>query len=370
MKTQQARKEAIAKQLGNVKNRAPMVVYLTLFILAVISGTAGVLLLIYYILYRLGIIFELTWMWGSVLLLFFIIVVSTSLVWGLGNRILFGSLRQIKDASKAVAAGDFTQRLKPAKEKETAEICESFNEMVDRLGRNEMIARDFISNVSHQFRNPLSSIIGYAQLLEDESLKPEQRAEYVAVIRDKSLALSDLVNDILEISKIERGSDDCQKSHFQADDRLYKCLLGFDERLKEKDIELELNVRKADCYGNSDLLGEAWSNLIDNAIKYSNRGGTVTIKLFNNENGTVFVISDSGVGMSEETCEHIFERFYRGSDNGDKPGSGLGMAIVKSITDLHGGNIHVDSKLGWGSRFTMIIPYENGYGGVTENNKK
>ena len=124
MKTQQARKEAIAKQLGNVKNRAPMVVYLTLFILAVISGTAGVLLLIYYILYRLGIIFELTWMWGSVLLLFFIIVVSTSLVWGLGNRILFGSLRQIKDASKAVAAGDFTQRLKPAKEKETAERAE------------------------------------------------------------------------------------------------------------------------------------------------------------------------------------------------------------------------------------------------------
>ena len=351
-----ARKKAFAKQIDNVKNKTPMVVYLTLFIFAVVGGTAGILLLIYYILFRNGIIFELNYMWAAGLMFFFCVVISTSLVGGLGNRILFGSLRQIKDASKAVAAGDFTQRLKPAKEKETAEICESFNEMVDRLGRNEMISRNFISNVSHQFRNPLSSIIGYAQLLEDPGLGEEQRNEYVSIIREKSLALSQLVNNILEISKIERGSEDCQMSPFAADERLYKCLISYDEKLKSKDLNLDLNIRNAECYGNPDLISEAWSNLIDNAVKYSNPGGTVSIRLFNNEKGTVFIISDNGAGMDEETRDHVFERFYRGKNGTVSDGSGLGMAIVKSITDLHGGTVSVESKEGWGSRFTMVIP--------------
>jgi len=350
------RKETIAKQLGNVKNKTPMVVYLTLFIFAIVGGTSGILLLIYYILFKFGIIFEMNFMWAAVLMLFFCVVISTSLVGGLGNRILFGSLRQIKDASKAVAAGDFTQRLKPAKEKETAEICESFNEMVDRLGRNEMISRNFISNVSHQFRNPLSSIVGYSQLLEDPNLDERQRGEYVAIIREKSLALSQLVNNILEISKIERGSEDCAMSSFAADERLYKCLISFDEKLKEKDLNLDLNIRNANCYGNPDLISEAWSNLIDNAAKYSKEGGTISIRLFNNEKGTVFIISDNGVGMDESTREHIFDRFYRGKSSGSSDGSGLGMAIVKSIVDLHKGSISAESKEGWGSRFTMIIP--------------
>ena len=355
-KNQTSRKEAIAKQIGNVKSKTPMVVYLTLFILAVVGGTSGILLLVYYILFKFGIIFELNFMWAAVLMLLFCVVISTSLVVGLGNRILFGSLRQIKDASKAVAAGDFTQRLKPAKEKETAEICESFNEMVDRLGRNEMISRNFISNVSHQFRNPLSSIIGYSQLLEEKNLDEQQRSEYVAIIREKSLALSRLVNNILEISKIDRGNEDCAMSVFAADERLYKCLISFDDKLKEKDLNLDINIRSAECFGNPDLIAEAWSNLIDNAVKYSEPGGTVSIRLFNNEKGTVFIISDNGVGMDEDTREHVFDRFYRGKSGVSSDGSGLGMAIVKSITDLHKGTISVESKKGWGSRFTLLIP--------------
>lgn len=355
MSTEQTRKQSIAKQIGKVKNRTSMVAYLTLFILGVISITAVVIYLIYYLLLRFGVIVELNLYWAGFILLLFCIVVSTSLVRGFGNRILFGSLRQIIDASKAVAAGDFTQRLEPTKEKETAEICESFNEMVDRLGRNEMLARDFISNVSHQFRNPLASISGYAQLLESGDISESERREYAGIIREKSMSLSELVNDILELSKIERGGE-FGKEKFQADEQLYKCLLGFDTAFKEKDIDLQLDVHPTVCLGNVDLIAEVFNNLIENAVKFSNHGGSINVKLAPDDTAMVFSVSDNGVGMSDETIERLFERFYRGKEASATVGSGLGLSIVNNIVNLHNGSITVESKLGWGSRFTVTIP--------------
>ena len=226
-------KDKLAKQLGNVKNRFSMVFYLTIFIFIVTAATSAVLYLIYFLLIRAGIMVELNLYLMFGVLLITCVVVSTSLVRGFGNRILFGSLKQIISTSKAVAAGDFSKRLEPAREKEIAEICNSFNEMVDRLGRNELLARDFISNVSHQFRNPLASISGYAQLLENGNLSEAERNEYISIIRQQSDSLSELVNNILELSKVERGIDNFSKEVFAADELLYKCLLNYDNALAE-----------------------------------------------------------------------------------------------------------------------------------------
>jgi redox-regulated HSP33 family molecular chaperone/HAMP domain-containing protein len=177
-------KNIIGNNIKKVKQKMPMVFYLSVFIFAISCVTAIIAFFLYVIFVNAGFMTEITLIWLVLVLLFGSVVISTSLVRGLGNKIIFGSLRQITRASKAVANGDFSQRLEPPREKEIAELCDSFNEMVNKLGTNELLARDFISNVSHQFRTPISSIHGYAQLLEDDSISTEEKLEYIEVIKD------------------------------------------------------------------------------------------------------------------------------------------------------------------------------------------
>ena len=347
----------ITEQISHVKKKTPMIVYLTVFIFVVCCVTAIVLLFLFLWLMKIGVVEELNLWWAVVILMICSIAISTSLVRGFGNRILFGSLRQIIDASKAVANGDFTQRLESPKEKETAEICDSFNEMVDKLGNNEMLARDFVSNVSHQFRTPLSSIHGYAQLLESENLTDEERNEYISVIKDKSISLSELVNDILELSRLEHQSSAISKETFSLDEQLRKCLLTMDKSLDEKNIEILLDLKPIKFFGCRELLAEVWNNLLENAIKFSNDNGVIQISLDSDDRNVIVKIKDNGIGMSSETQARIYDRFYRGSEVHDRPGSGLGMSMVNNIITKHDGTIKLESELGKGTVFTVYLPF-------------
>lgn len=339
-----------------VNRRMPLVFYLTVFIFIVSCITAALLITIYVGLINAGWNKEWDIISIGVALLIGSIIVSTFLVRGFGNKIIFGSLIQINDASKAVAAGDFSQRLEIPKEKETAEICENFNEMVNKLGNNELLARDFVSNVSHQFRNPLSSIHGYVQLLESENITEEEKQEYIAIIKEKSIELTELVNDILELSRIEHQSGALIKEKFYIDEQIRKSIINSNAALKNKNIELDLDLDNVEFYGNAELLKEVWNNLIDNAIKFSNNNGVIRIKLRKEENNAVIKITDHGIGMSQETLKRLYERFYRGKEAYSYDGSGLGMAMVKSVLDKHNGAINVSTELGKGTTFTIELP--------------
>lgn len=347
----------ITEQISNVKKKTPMIVYLTVFIFVVCCVTAIVLLFLFLWLMKIGVVEEINLWWAVVILMICSIAISTSLVRGFGNKILFGSLRQIIDASKAVANGDFTQRLESPKEKETAEICDSFNEMVDKLGNNEMLARDFVANVSHQFRTPLSSIHGYAQLLESENLTNEERNEYISVIKDKSISLSELVDDILELSRLEHQSSAISKETFSLDEQLRKCLLSMDKQLDEKNIDIELDLKPVKFFGNRELLAEVWNNLLENAIKFSHDKGKIEISLSSDDECIVVRIKDNGIGMSEETKGRIYDRFYRGNEVHDRQGSGLGLSMVSNIIEKHEGCIKVESEIGKGSEFSVFLPF-------------
>ena len=339
-----------------VNRRMPLVFYLTVFIFIVSCITAALLITIYVGLINAGWNKEWDIISIGVALLIGSIIVSTCLVRGFGNKIIFGSLKQINDASKAVAAGDFSQRLEIPKEKETAEICENFNEMVDKLGNNELLARDFVSNVSHQFRNPLSSIHGYVQLLESENITEEEKQEYIAIIKEKSIELTELVNDILALSRIEHQSGALIKEKFYIDEQIRKSIINSNAALKNKNIELDLELENVEFYGNAELLKEVWNNLIDNAIKFSNNNGVIRIELRKEENNAVIKITDHGIGMSQETLKRLYERFYRGKEAYSYDGSGLGMAMVKSVLDKHNGAINVSTELGKGTTFTIELP--------------
>ncbi len=345
----------IKTMLSDVGKKMPIVFYLTLFIFVVCCITAVVLFVVYICLYNLGLIEELNILWASVILLIGSIVISTSIVRGFGNKILFGSLRQINVAAKAVANGDFSQRLEVPKEKETAEICINFNEMVDKLGNNEMLARDFVSNVSHQFRTPLSSIHGYAQLLESDDLTHEERKEYIAIIEEKALTLSDLINDILELSRLEHQSAAITKETFSIDEQLRKCVISMEKELNEKCLDVELELEPIKYHGNRELMNEVWNNLLENAVKFTEINGKITIKSFKIDNEVVVSFKDDGCGMSEETKSRLFERFYRGKEVQGRLGSGLGLSMVKSILQKHNANIQVESQLGKGSEFVITL---------------
>lgn len=336
----------------------PMVFYLTVFIFAVSCITAILLFFLYVLFLNVGILTELTLVWIAFLLFLGSIVISTSLVRGLGNRIIFGSLRQITKASKAVANGDFNQRLEPPREKEIAELCDSFNEMVNKLGTNELLARDFVSNVSHQFRTPLASIHGYAQLLEDDKISNDEKVEYINVIKEKSIALSNLINDVLELSRLEHLSADLEKELFSMDEQIRKCILTMEPHLYEKNIDVTLELQSVNYLGCKELLAEVWNNLLENAIKFSNDGGKIVITLECDYDNVYVTIRDYGIGMSSETKNRMFDRFYRGREAHGIDGCGLGMSMVKNIILKHGGDISVQSELGAGSDITVSLPLQ------------
>ena len=338
--------------------KMPMVFYLTLFIFAICAITATFLFGIYIFALKRYFDEEMTYVWLCLLLLLASTIISTTLVRGFGNKIVFRSIRQIISASKAVANGDFSQRLEAPREKEIAEICESFNEMVNKLGNNELLARDFISNVSHQFRTPLASIHGYAQLLESEDLDNDEKQEYIGVIKEKALALSELVNDVLELSRLEHLNYDIEKEKFSLDEQLTKCIINLEDRLSEKNIEVDLQLKQVNYIGNQDLLCEVWNNLLENSIKFSNVGGTIEVTLDSDEKYVTVTVADFGIGMSEETMLKMYERFYRGAETQNTAGCGLGMVMVKNIITKHGGEINVESALGEGSKFSIILPIE------------
>jgi len=344
------------RKVRKISQRMPLVFYLTVFIFVISSVTATLLFTLYIWLIKAGLSKEWDIISIGVALLIGSIVISTFLVRGFGNQIMFRSLIQINDATKAVANGDFSQRLKIPKEKETAEICENFNEMVNKLSNNELLARDFVSNVSHQFRNPLSSIHGYVQLLENDDLTEKERAEYIEIIKDKAMSLSELVNDILELSKIEHQSAALVKDKFFLDEQLRKCVLNLETEISAKNLEVFLDFDTVEYYGNSELLKEVWINLLENAIKFSENGSNIYITLKSDSENATVTIEDEGIGMTVETKERLFDRFYRGKEAYAYSGSGLGMPMVKNVVDKHDGIIKIDSELGKGSTFTISLP--------------
>ncbi|MBR5286938.1 MAG: HAMP domain-containing histidine kinase, partial [Clostridia bacterium] len=291
-------KNIIGNNIEKVKQKMPMVFYLSVFIFATSCVTAIIAFFLYVIFVNAGFMTEITLIWLVLVLLFGSVVISTSLVRGLGNKIIFGSLRQITRASKAVANGDFSQRLEPPREKEIAELCDSFNEMVNKLGTNELLARDFISNVSHQFRTPIASIHGYAQLLEDDSISTEEKLEYIEVIKEKSISLSNLINDVLELSRLEHLSASIEKELFSIDEQLRKCIISFADRLDEKKIDISLELQTVNYLGCKELLAEVWNNLIENAIKFSTDGGKIVVDLNSNFDNIYISVQDFGICMS------------------------------------------------------------------------
>ena len=288
--------------------------------------------------------------------------ISTGLTFFLGS-ILLRPIRKYIAAMQKVARGDFSVRLKPFPgDDETLGLVASFNKMVRELGNIELLRNDFINNFSHEFKTPITSIRGYAILLQDPLLSEEEKQSYLEIIIRESHRLSQMSSNILYLNRIEKQGIANDYKIFNIGEQLRRCVSLLYERMEEKALVLDIDVEDVNFRGNEDILDHAWINLLDNAIKFTPPGGKIRVHLVEENRIVTVKIKDQGIGMSHEVQTHIFDKFYQSESSHAAEGYGLGLPIVKEAVHLHGGTVSVRSAPGEGSEFTVTLPM----GEVTE----
>lgn len=287
------------------------------------------------------------------------LIISTviaTIISGIASKRILRPIRTLSKATEEVAKGNFSVKIGIPKDYEFALLAKNFNKMVHELSSIETLRNDFVSNVSHEIKTPIASIQGFAKLIQDKNLNDDERSEFTDIIISESSRLSKLTSNILKLSKLENQEVITGKAEFALDEQIRCAILIMEPEWSEKGIDLDIDLDKVSIIGNEDLLQQVWLNIIGNAIKFTEKGGTIGIKLMDLKDKIVIKVSDNGVGMNEETQRHIFDKFYQGDKSHLSKGNGLGLSLVKRIIELCDGEIKVRSKLNYGTTFTIELP--------------
>ncbi len=268
-------------------------------------------------------------------------------------------LSEIEKAMIEISKGNFNVQVKIFGESEFNDFIDTFNKMAKELKNNETLKSDFISNVSHEFKTPLSVIQSYSKMLKRSDIDEETKKHYLEVLENNVKKLTTLTSNILSLSKIENQEIVINKSEFLLDEQIRQVIVLLEPEWKKKNILFKLNLPKTKFYGSSELLEQVWQNLISNAIKFSNDGGKITIIIVSSEDSVEIKIADYGSGMNPVVQARIFEKFYQGDTSHSKEGNGLGLALVNRIVKISDGKIDVYSKEGEGSTFVVTLKKES-----------
>lgn len=268
-------------------------------------------------------------------------------------------VREILDATDRIASGDFSVRLEIthdyARYNEFDLIKENLNKMAAELAKTEVLHNDFISNVSHEIKTPLAVIQNYAVALQSGAIDEETRGKYAQTLVGASKRLTALVTNILKLNKLENQQLTPEYMPFKLDEAIAQAVLAYEDVIENKQLNLECDLDEVEITSCPDYLETVWNNLISNAVKFTDEGGTVRVSLKGGDGKAVVKVSDTGCGISKQTGEHIFEKFYQGDTSRSREGNGLGLALVKKVIDVLGGEISVESEPEKGSTFTVVI---------------
>lgn len=272
-------------------------------------------------------------------------------------------MRQLAEATDKVAHGDFSVFVPPIHTLEKKDYLDlmimDFNKMVEELGSIETLKTDFFSNVSHEIKTPFSIIQSHAELLHSDHLPENQRKEYTEMILKATHRLSNLITNMLKLSKLEKQAITPMPEPYDVCRQLCECALQFEDVWEKKGIEFIADIEeRAIISADGELMALVWNNLLSNAVKFTEPGGTVILRQTSNEKEILVQIKDNGCGMSEKTLEHIFDKFYQGDTSHATEGNGLGLAIALRVLQLLSFNIFAESAVGKGSTFTVQIPIQ------------
>ena len=256
-------------------------------------------------------------------------------------------VRDLINCMDALASGDYRTRFTvgPFTKRYPAfvKISDSFNKMARELESTEMLRSDFINNFSHEFKTPIVSIAGFAKLLRRGNLTPEQQREYLDVIESESLRLSYMATNVLNLTRVENQTILTDVTCYNLSEQIRSCILLLENRWESKNLDFQLGFGEHYIRANEELLKQVWINLLDNAFKFSPSYQAIDIQIEEDERNITVSILNSGSDIAPEKQAQIFNKFYQADESHSTEGNGVGLAIVKRITELHGGTVAVES---------------------------
>lgn len=346
------KKQKTKEQLSPMRKKiSAMLTLQTFFVVLIVVVVAGALALMYRVvitdMHMIGVLSMLV-----------PIVVLVTLVNFLFTRYIYRYLDKISDAMQKVADGDYTVRLDAEKDQPFRELYRNFNTMAEELGGVEMLKNDFINGYAHELRTPITSINGFAEMLlnDDGTLSREEKRSYLEIIASESRRLADLAGNSLLMSRLDTQKIIPDKKPFSLDEQLRRCSILLSGQWTEKDLDMTMDLDEAVYVGDYDLMQHLWINLLTNAVKYTPKGGSITVTLKNEEKFIAVSVADTGKGIPPEDRERIFDKYYQTDKSHSKRGLGLGLAICKRIVQLCNGSLTVESEVGVGSTFTVKLP--------------
>ncbi|MBP1569542.1 MAG: HAMP domain-containing histidine kinase [Oscillospiraceae bacterium] len=294
----------------------------------------------------------------GIAIIFFVVVSSSYFINSIVNPV-----GQISETAKKIAEGDFNAKIEKKTDDEIGELCETINYMADELGATERMKNDFISSVSHELRTPLTAIKGWAEMLEDsskdDSIDSKTLERGMGVIIGETERLSVMVEELLDFSRLQSGRMVLQPMKLDIIAELSEAVLTFEQRaIREKKALIYEEIDDIIAVtGDKNRLRQVFVNIIDNALKYSDEGGSVTISTLRSENGFVDIeVKDTGIGIPADQLEKVKTKFFKG--NATRRGSGIGLAVADEIIRMHGGEILLDSIEGEGTTVTIRLPID------------
>lgn len=285
-----------------------------------------------------------------------VILVGTALAFFI-SRILKNKFKKVTLVFDRIASGDFSTKISlPSEKSFLFHLIQDFNKMVDRLKSTALLQSNFADNFSHEFKTPIASIKGYAELLkENKSLSNSERETYLKIIIDETDRLIKLSSSTLLLSELDSKTSFSNLTEVKVHEQIEDCVLLLDKSFDEKNIDVELSLTPFTLNTNKEMLSDVWINLLSNAVKYNVQDGKIKIRSFFDHRGYVVDFEDTGIGMDEKTRVKVFDKYFQGETQ-SKKGNGLGLSIVKKIIELIGGEIQVSSTLNKGTTFTIIFP--------------
>ena len=347
------------------RSKLALMILLSVVVFIIITVAMLMTYLILFILSRAGVIGMGSGDWGLLEIMEFVfcssLIIGLILTNSMGSAIILRPVYRVIRQLNRLAAGDFSARLhigKPIGDYPTfKEVENSFNRAAEELEHTEMLRSDFINNFSHEFKTPIVSIAGFARLLRKGNLSKEKTAEYLEVIEEESLRLADMANNVMTLTRVENLTILTNVTKINVSEEIRSSVLLLEKKWSQKNLEMDMADGEYTIEANEELLRHVWINLLDNAIKFSDEGGRITIAVKEQDASLSISISNTCPDIPQEKLAHIFNKFYQADESHSSQGNGIGLAVVKKICDLHGGKTDVISK-GGTTTFTVHLPRE------------
>ena len=345
-----------SKDIADKKRRSKIRSMFVLSVFFILIATYLLMALTLFILAKLDILHvEMLSLSTWLLLLIFLVAsfIVGSILTIIVSKFVLGAVNTVAEGMSALAKGNYDVKIDLGKNEESKQLANGFNKLAQELKGTQMLRSNFVNEYAHEFKTPIVSIKGFAELLKQKDLTEEQKQEYLDVIIEEANRLTSLSTNSLNLSKIEDQRILSEKARFNLSEQIRNSILLLEKNWQQKNIEFSISLEEYEITANEEMLKQVWINLVDNAIKFSNVGGLVEIELFEEKDNVVFTITNGGKTIAKADYEKVFEKFYR-IDSGSS-GHGVGLAIVKKIVELHNGSVSVFSEKER-TKFTVKLP--------------